>query len=204
MGRSDQVSNALEDKLIKKAINGDAGAFESLIVPYEKKVYNIALQMFKNEHDAYDASQEVLIKVYRNLSKFKFESAFSTWLHRLAMNTCIDEYRKRKRHITHTTSMDQQGDYSDAPLRQFKDPNRSPEELLLQQEVVGEVRQAMDCLKAEQKMIIIYRDINGMTYDEIAQIYECSLGTVKSRIARARKSLKDQIILMRQHLNDST
>lgn len=198
------MSNEFEYKLIQKAINGDASAFESLIIPYEKKVYNIALQMFKNEHDAYDASQEVLIKVYRNLNKFKFESAFSTWLHRLAMNTCIDEYRKRKRHMTHTTSMDQHSSESDAPVRQYKDPNRTPEEQVLQQEVVGEVREALESLKEEQKMIIIYRDINGMTYDEIAQVYECSLGTVKSRIARARKALKDHIIHQRQNVIGSS
>lgn len=194
------MSNAFEDKLIKKAMNGDDGAFESLIIPYEKKVYNIALQMFKNEHDAYDAAQEVLIKVYKNLGKFKFESAFSTWLHRLAMNTCIDEYRKRKRHMTHTMPMNAETDDDDRPKRQYRDPNKSPEEQVLQSEVVTEVREALDQLKEEQKMIIIYRDIQGMTYDEIAQMCDCNLGTVKSRIARSRKALKEVIIKKREQL----
>lgn len=190
--------NEVEHKLIKKAISGDNKAFETLIMPYEKKVYNIALQMFKNEHDAYDAAQEVLIKIYRNLSKFKFESAFSTWLHRLAMNTCIDEYRKRKRHMTHTTSMDQTRNDEDTPVRQFEDQSLTPEQKVLQKEVVDEVRDAMSDMKAEQKMLIIYRDIQGLTYDEIAAILECNLGTVKSRISRARKALKEIIVKKRE------
>ena len=192
------MSNDLENKLIKRAQTGDQAAFESLIIPYEQKVYNIALQMFKNEHDAYDAAQEVLIKVYRNLDKFKFESAFSTWLHRLAMNTCIDEYRKRKRHLTHTTSMDDGTEDEDKPVRQFADSRNTPEEEVLRQEQIHEVRRALDALKEDQKMILIYRDIQGMSYDEITQICDCSLGTVKSRIARARKALKEKIIQMRE------
>jgi len=191
------VDNAFEYKLIKKAIDGDTSAFESLIIPYEKKVYNIALQMFKNEHDAYDAAQEVLIKVYKNLSKFKFESAFSTWLHRLAMNTCIDEYRKRKRHMTHTTSMDQNTNDDSKPVKQFEDHHPTPEQAVLSKERVQEVRDALDQMKEEQKLMIVYRDLQGMTYDEIATLCDCNLGTVKSRIARSRKSLKDIIVKTR-------
>lgn len=195
------MDNAFEYKLIKKAIAGDTAAFESLIIPYEKKVYNIALQMFKNEHDAYDAAQEVLIKVYKNLGKFNFQSAFSTWLHRLAMNTCIDEYRKRKRHMTHTTSMDQTKDGQDKSVRQYEDQGPTPEEVLLQKEEVREVRDALDRMKEEQRIMIIYRDLQGLTYDEIAKICECNLGTVKSRISRARRSLKDIILEMRRATN---
>ncbi len=196
------MSNELEYKLIKKAVKGDALAFEQLILPYEKKVYNIALQMFKNEHDAYDAAQEVLIKIYKNLDKFKFESAFGTWLHRLTMNTCIDEYRKRKRHVTHTTSMDQTASDDEVPIRQFEDKKPTPEQQVLKNEVVNEVHSAMDMMKEEQKLLIIYRDIQGYTYDEIAAILDCNLGTVKSRIARSRKALKE-IIIKKRELNST-
>lgn len=194
------MSNELEYKLIKKAVKGDSLAFEKLILPYESKVYNIALQMFKNEHDAYDAAQEVLIKVYKNLSKFKFESAFGTWLHRLAMNTCIDEYRKKKRHMTHTTAMDSSQPDDDSPVKQYEDKAPTPEEHVLKNEIVQEVRSAMDALKEEQKLLLIYRDINGYTYDEIAGILECNLGTVKSRISRARSALKDIILEKREQM----
>ncbi|PKM55532.1 MAG: hypothetical protein CVV00_03695 [Firmicutes bacterium HGW-Firmicutes-5] len=147
------MSAKLEHKLIKNAVNGDSKAFEKLILPYEKKVYNIAMQMFKNEQDAYDAAQEVLIKVYNNLDKFKFESAFSTWLHRLAMNTCIDEYRKRKRHLEHTTTMEVKVGLDDESItRQFVDHSLTPEQEALQNETVMEVRNAMDQLKEDQKL----------------------------------------------------
>ncbi len=194
------MSNEFEYKLIRKAIAGDQRAFESLIIPYEQKVYNIALQMFKNEHDAYDAAQEVLIKVYKNLDKFNFESAFGTWLHRLAMNTCIDEYRKRKRLRQHTSPLESSSDEEEHPVRQYADSANTPEEAVLEKEVVNEVHSALDALKDDQKMILIYRDIQGMTYDEIALIYECSLGTVKSRISRARKALKDKILINREQM----
>ena len=193
------MSFAAEDKLIRDAAAGDAGAFEQLILPYEKKVYNIALQMFKNEQDAYDAAQEVLIKVYRNLGKFKFESAFSTWLHRLAMNTCIDEYRKRKRHMDHTMSMSPANE-EEGPVRDLKDHQPTPEEAVLKKEKVMEVREALAQMKEEQRIMIVYRDIQGFTYDEIAIMCECSLGTVKSRISRARKALKDIIVANREQI----
>lgn len=193
------MSDKSEHKLIKNAVNGDSKAFEKLILPYEKKVYNIAMQMFKNEQDAYDASQEVLIKVYNNLDKFKFESAFSTWLHRLAMNTCIDEYRKRKRHMEHTTTMEVRVSSDEESItRQFVDHNLTPEQEVLQKETVSEVRHAMDQLKEDQKILIIYRDIYGYSYDEIAKMLECNLGTTKSRISRARQALKDIIIKKRE------
>lgn len=193
------MTNDIETKLIKKAIKGNSLAFEKLIIPYEKKVYNIALRMFKNEADAYDASQEVFIKIYKNLNKFQFKSAFSTWLHRIAMNTCIDEYRKRKRHIDHTTSMEQtlKNDAS-TPTRQFEDKSMTIDEKLIQKEVVIEVQEAISFLKEEQKLLIIYRDIEGYSYNEIAEILECNLGTVKSRLSRSRQALKDIIIKKRQ------
>lgn len=191
------MSNDLEYNLIRLAVDGDHQAFEQLIIPYEKKVYNIALQMMRNEQDAYDAAQEVFIKVYKNLHKFNFEAAFSTWLHRLAMNTCIDVYRKRKRHRDHTSSMNQ-NEESDQPTKQYKDPKPSPEEALIKKELIQEVWQGLDHIKVEQRAILVYRDIQGMTYEEIAKIYECNLGTVKSRISRARNALKNQIIKNRE------
>lgn len=194
------MDQAFEHKLIKQAVAGDSAAFESLIMPYEKKIYNIALQMFKNEQDAYDGAQEVLIKVYKNLGKFKFESSFSTWLHRLAMNTCIDEYRKRKRHMTHTTSIEQDDGRDDRPVMQLEDHRPTPEQQILKNEKVQEVRDGLAQMKEEQRMVLIYRDLQGMTYDEIADILDCSLGTVKSRISRARKGLKEIIQKNREQI----
>jgi len=194
------MQKTLEYQLIKKAIKGDHQAFEQLIQPYESKVYNIALQMFKNREDAYDGAQEVLIKVYRNLNKFKFESAFSTWLHRLAVNTCIDDYRKRQRHREHMTSMEIKDQNKETWLRELPDPRKTPEESVLQQETVTEVHQALSQLKDQQKLILIYREIQGYSYAEIGDILTCSQGTVKSRLSRARQALKEIILKNREQI----
>lgn len=186
-----------ELNILNAAIAGDPSAFEALILPYESKIYNIAYQMFRNEQDAFDAAQEILIKVYRNLAKFNHESAFSTWLYRLAKNTCIDEYRKRKRHQEHTQSMQIHSDGETRTL-DFEDHTATPEQTILQQEVIQEVHKALDLLKPEQKIILVYRDLQGMAYDEIADILDVSLGTVKSRISRARIALKEKILELRE------
>ncbi|MBC7959541.1 MAG: sigma-70 family RNA polymerase sigma factor [Vallitaleaceae bacterium] len=192
--------NDLENKLVNRAIKGDSDAFEKIVLTYEKKVYNIAYQMFGNEQDAYDASQEVFIKLYKNIQSFKFDSSFATWLHRIAVNTCIDEYRKKKKHF-------QQAAYSlDEPIendfatvhRQIEDKALSPEQQVVQNETVGEVRQAIDLLKEEHKMILILRDIRGHSYEEICEMLDCSMGTVKSRLSRARISLKNIILESRE------
>ncbi len=192
--------NEIENRIVREAQSGDVDAFERLVVDYEKKVYNIAYQMFNNEQDAYDASQEVFIKIYRNLKSFQFESGFGTWLHRLAVNTCIDLYRKKKRQFMNETAMDDpvQSD-QDAPIqRQFQDEKLTPEQQVIQNETVSEVQRAIQELKDDYKMIIILRDIRGHSYEEITQMLECQMGTVKSRLARARSSLKEIIIKNRE------
>lgn len=194
------MTNDIESAWIKKAMSGDMEAFEKLVITYEKKVYSIAFNMFGNEHDAYDASQEVFIKLYKNIHSFKFDASFSTWLHRIAMNTCIDEYRKKKRHHQKAYSLDEPIDYEDGEIdRQIKDPSNTPEQYLVQKEQVDEVRKAINDLKEDHKVIIILRDIRGYSYEEISEILKCSVGTVKSRLSRARNALKDIILEQREH-----
>lgn len=184
----------LEKKIIKKAIKGDTQAFEKLIIQYEKKVYNICFHMFKNEHDSYDVSQEVFIKVYQSLDKFDFKSSFSTWIHRIAVNACIDEIRKRKRKESKTESIDNTYDNESRTIqKQYVDKTLTPEENVLKKERINDIKQALDQLKEDHRMIIILRDVKGYSYEEISNILDCSLGTVKSRIARARSNLKEII-----------
>lgn len=184
----------LEKKIIKKAIKGDTQAFEKLIIQYEKKVYNICFHMFKNEHDSYDVSQEVFIKVYQSLDKFDFKSSFSTWIHRIAVNACIDEIRKRKRKESKTESIDNTYDNESHTIqKQYVDKTLTPEENVLKKERINDIKQALDQLKEDHRMIIILRDVKGYSYEEISNSLDCSLGTVKSRIARARSNLKEII-----------
>jgi len=193
------VSYDIELRIIKDATRGNPEAFEKIVTTFEKKVYNIAYQMFGNEHDAYDASQEVFIKIYQKLSMFKFDSAFSTWLHRITVNTCIDLYRKNKRQTKENFSIDKEISTKDSSVSfQLVDSGLTPEENSIQIETVNEVRQGINELSEEHKAIIILREINQYNYNEIAEILDCSLGTVKSRLARGRNALKEIILKNRE------
>lgn len=187
----------MENELIKKAKNGDTAAFEQLISQYTTILYNIALRIMGNHEDASDASQEALIRVYRNIGKFKGESKFSTWIYRIAYNACIDEYRKRKskRGISFISTDDCYED-SENPLLCIADASPTPEESALQRERTKMLYNAIGKLSATSRSTIMLRDVDGLSYEEIAKIQGCSLGTVKSRVNRARTQLKE--ILLQQ------
>jgi RNA polymerase sigma-70 factor (ECF subfamily) len=181
----------LEEKLIQKAIEGDKAAFEKLIFNYEGKIYAIAFKVFKNEADAYDVAQEICIKVYKKIESFRYESSFSTWLYRLATNTAIDEYRKAKRKHTKESSIDVPIDVGEEQVTmQLTDQRDTPEEAFLRKEKIKYVWDALAKLTDEQKNIIILKDIEGKSYQEISDILNIHLGTVKSRLARSRIALK--------------
>ena len=186
-----------EKDLIRKAKQGDMLAFEELILKHEKIVYNVALRMMNHSEDARDISQEVFLKAYRSLSNFDERSAFSTWLYRITHNTCIDEMRKRKGKQTY--SLEEELESEDGSMqRQIADESDTPEESLLREEQKSEILQALDTLSEEHKAAIILRDVKGLAYEEIAEILELSLGTVKSRINRARNRLKNEILKIRE------
>ena len=184
-----ELCMAEDKRLIKLAKNGDIEAFEKLVNVYQSKVYNLAYKMFGNPEDASDLAQEALIKIYRNISTFKEESQFSTWIYRIAYNLYVDELRKRKK--VDVQSIDEQYDDSSESKITIIDNRPTPEQSLENKEKTEIIHNAIDKLSAEHKSAIILRDIDGHTYDEIAIIQSCSLGTVKSRINRARSQLKD-------------
>ncbi len=196
------MANDMEKTIIRKAVKGDRDAFEKLIIKYEKRVYNIAYQMFGNEHDAMDIGQEVFIKVYQSLHKFDNKSAFSTWLHRITVNTCIDAHRNRKKD-QQVESIDETKKNDEGILtKQYMDKGPTPEEAAIKKENITFVREAIDELKEDHKVIIVLRDIKGYSYDEISDILDVSIGTVKSRIARARSQLKITILKREQNCGD--
>ncbi len=179
--------------LVKKAKAGDMLAFEDLILQYEKLVYNVALRMMNHTEDAYDISQEVFIKAYRYIKNFDERSAFSTWIYRIAVNTCIDEMRKRKGKETQSIDKELQDDEG-SWKQELVDGDATPEEALVEREDKSEIMQALDTLSEEHKTVVVLRDIRGLSYDEIADITETSLGTVKSRLSRGRKQLQIEIL----------
>ncbi len=193
--RGDVVQQQKEqsDALVALAKKGDMQAFETLLIKHEKMVYHIAFRMFGTLEDAKDISQDVFLKVYRNLQYFDEKSAFSTWVYRIAVNTCIDEMRKRKGKQTYSLEAeleDSEGVYQ----KQFADDGQTPEQSMMRKEAQREILQALERLSPEHKMAIILRDIRGFSYEEIAEITDTGLGTVKSRISRARQQLKEEIL----------
>lgn len=192
-----------EKELIQKAKQGDMTAFEELILKHEKIVYNVALRMMNHSEDAKDISQEVFLKAYRNIANFDERSAFSTWLYRITTNTCIDEMRKRKGKQSY--SLEEELENEDGTMqRQIADEGDTPEESLLREERKSEILQALENLSAEHKAAVVLRDVKGLSYEEISEILELSLGTVKSRISRARNQLKTEILKIRERNEKTT
>lgn len=182
----------MDSLLISNAINGDMSAFEKIISMHEQSVYRIALRYTKNESDALDISQETFIKVYRAISSFKGDSSLSTWIYRIASNVCIDHIRKNnKPPEVPLYKTDENGNTYDINV---PSPIGNPEEYVDSAETMDEIACALNKLSDEHKEVIVLRDIEGFSYAEIADILEVEEGTVKSRIARARKKFRTILI----------
>ena len=181
-----------EAAIVRKVLGGDANAFETLVLEYEKNVYNIALRMTGNSEDAADMTQEAFIKAYNSLQSFRGDSKFSVWLYRIVSNVCLDFLRSRNRRPTVSLSVEDD-DGEDAQL-DVADESQSPE-LLLDRKLTREsVRRGLDSLPPDYRQILLLREIQGLSYDEIAQALSLEVGTVKSRIFRARKRLCNFLI----------
>lgn len=182
--------NNNERWLIEESQKGNVDAFEELIKEHKKSAYNIALRVLRNVEDAEDASQEALIKIFKNISNFNMESTFKVWMYRIVVNTCIDF--KRKKNIN-ALSIDETIDLGSGReiQREISDESSNPDALIDKNYNTQLVNDAINKLDDDFKTIIILRDIQGFSYDEISGILDCNLGTVKSRLSRARKSLKE-------------
>ncbi|MDF3000612.1 MAG: sigma-70 family polymerase sigma factor [Bacillota bacterium] len=189
-------SDLNEKQLIQKAKMGDEKSFESLILGCQSKAYNLAIRYLKNEEDAMDALQESFIKIFRHLNSFKEDSRFDTWVYRIVVNTCNDILRKNSSRKT-TDSIFRTEDDKETVL-EIPDSSGAPEEVYDKKEKSEHIMSCMDKLSQDQREIIILRDIQGFSYDEISEILKCSVGTVKSRINRSRLKLRE--ILMEQNL----
>ncbi|NMA95647.1 MAG: sigma-70 family RNA polymerase sigma factor [Clostridiales bacterium] len=177
-----------ETRLISKAKKGDIPAFEMLISTHEKMVYNYCYRMAGNLHDAQDLTQEVFLKAYRSLGSFKGRSQFSTWIYRIAYNTCIDNHRSKKPEDFEMSSMDDEESHM-----QFSSKDDRPEDRLLTKERQEIIQECINQLRPEYRSAIILRDIQGHSYEEIAKILDIPLGTVKSHISRGRTDLRKSL-----------
>lgn len=186
--------NDYEKELIKKAIMGDEASFETLIFSCKGKAYSIAFRYLRNREDAMDVLQESFIKIYRHLGKFNFNSSFDTWVYRIVINSCNDLLKKTKsRPPSESIYKDSDANYH----FEIVDKEPLPDEKLIKKEEAEYILECLDKLQQEQKEMLILRDIHGFSYEEISELLKMNLGTVKSRISRARENLK-KIYLMEQ------
>lgn len=179
-----------DDSLIEKSKQGDMEAFNQLVRRYDVKIYNVAYRFMGNHADACDLAQETFIRAYQALPKFRGDSGFLTWLYRICSNACRDELRRQQRQ--QKVSLDKLPNGVDISAH-VKSSEPLPEEMLERQELKLAVQSFLNSLSEEHRLILILREIQELSYDEIARALDCSIGTVKSRLSRARRALKEKI-----------
>ena len=178
-------------ELIERAIQGDEAAYKELLENYRGAIFNLLYKMVRNKEETEDLVQEAFIKAFRALPSFNEEYAFSTWLYKIAINNCIDHMRKKR---LKTYSMDKPVQSKDGELdREFPDTSMSPDKQVLHEERTNIIETAIDELPENYKVAIILRHSEEKAYEEIAEILNIPLGTVKARIFRAREMLKKKL-----------
>lgn len=189
MNRQDRKE--IERSIVAKALAGDEKAFEWIVQRYRPGLYNLILRMVKDPQEAEDIVQETFVKAYAALSSFSEEYAFSTWLYKIAINHCIDHFRKKK---LPTFSLDRTIETKNGELkRDFPDRGLTPEASVLRTERHRLIREAIEKLPEHYRVVIVLRHQEERSYEEIARILGVPLGTVKARIFRARELLKKML-----------
>jgi RNA polymerase sigma-70 factor (ECF subfamily) len=184
-----------DEALVRAFQSGDKVAFDKLVLKHKDKLFNTIYWFLGDYEEANDCAQETFIKLFRSLKKFRFESAFSTWLYRIAINTSKNrlkssEYRWKKKTVPIEKP---EGSKGGNPSLEIKDDSPSPVIELEKKERLRLIKEAINSLSREQNRVIVLRDIQGLSYEEIADITGLNLGTIKSRIARGRLELRDKL-----------
>jgi RNA polymerase sigma-70 factor (ECF subfamily) len=186
------MSNESTDKeLVKRVQKGDKGAFDLLVLKYEHKIVNLVMRYVRDPEQALDISQEAFIKAYRALPRFRGESAFYTWLYRIAVNTAKN-YLAAQRRRPMDIELDLQDQEQYGLHARLKETD-TPEEVALSHELQETLERAFEALPDDLRTAIILRELDGMSYEEIAQTMDCPVGTVRSRIFRARDAIGKKV-----------
>lgn len=188
------VSSDAEDLALVTAVKGgDKHAFKVLMQRYQRKVYAVAFGFLRNQEDALDVVQESFIKVHRYIGKFEGNSTFYTWLYRIVANLCIDHLRKAKRHRDVEFDDGLRHDAKDEPASDFT-PHLGhlgdPSDMLRRKEIAAAVEASLDHLSEKHRAVIVMRELQGMSYEEMAQAMKCSKGTIMSRLFHARRNMQ--------------
>jgi RNA polymerase sigma-70 factor (ECF subfamily) len=185
-----------ESELVKRAQEGDRDAFRELVENYQRKVYSICYGMLKDNDDALDVSQEVFVKVYRYLEKFNHQSSFYTWLYRITHNTCIDYIRKntRVRKVEYDDRIGRDADEIEGGEHVLPSTlGLNPDKVYGRKELREKMLEALETLSEKHRTILILREVEGLSYEEMAEVLNISKGTVMSRLYHARRYFQDAI-----------
>jgi len=185
-------NNAILDKeLVRRVQQGDKSAFDLLVIKYQHRIIQLVNRYIKDPSEAQDVAQEAFIKAYRALGNFRGDSAFYTWLYRIAINTAKNYLVSRsRRHSDYHLDIQDAEQVGNAPQLQGMD---SPDYLLMNDEIITVIKSAIEKLPEEMRIAIMLREFEGMSYEEIAQAMDCPVGTVRSRIFRAREAIDEKL-----------
>ena len=186
-----------ESELILQCKDGNVEAFEQLVIKYQRQIYTVAYRFMGNHEDASDLAQEAFLKAYKSIGRFRGESSLKTWLYHIVSNVCRDELRKRKKGQVFSLDAPILTEEGEIP-RQTEDWTYAPDLIYESKEIQLFIQEALNQLSPEYKEVIILREIQGFSYEEIATHLDCSLGTIKSRLNRARKAMRDILIGRRE------
>jgi RNA polymerase sigma-70 factor (ECF subfamily) len=186
-----------EQDLIEKCLAGQAEAFGSLIAPYQDRLYNTLFRMTGHREDAAELFQESMVRVYRGLRSYQGDSAFYTWLYRIVLNVAFTDRRRKKSRPIATESI------SSATSRELADPDSSREtgRNVERAETRGIIEEALAAIAEPYRVVLVLKDIDGLKYEEIAEILDVPIGTVRSRLHRARSEMRDRL---QPHLDRGT
>ena len=185
------IEEDIDAELVQRVQRGDKKAFDVLVSRYQYKITQLVSRYIKDPHEALDVAQESFIKAYRALPSFRGESAFYTWLYRITINTA-------KNHIATRARRPSDGEIDVEEAEQFESGSRlrnqeTPEGLLMTEELANVIQKALNDLPDELRTAITLREFDGLSYDEIAEVMNCPVGTVRSRIFRAREAIEKRL-----------
>ncbi|WP_445368892.1 RNA polymerase sigma factor RpoE [Methylomonas sp. BW4-1] len=191
MNEQETNTEDLDQELVRRVQQGDKSAFDLLVMKYQHKIVHLVNRYVKDPSEAQDVAQDTFIKAYRALGDFRGDSAFYTWLYRIAINTAKNYLLSRsRRHFDYEIDVQDAEQVENAP--QLKDIE-TPENLLMNEQIVAVIKSAIERLPEEMRIAITLREFEGMSYEEIAEAMDCPIGTVRSRIFRAREAIDQKL-----------
>jgi RNA polymerase sigma-70 factor (ECF subfamily) len=194
-GSDAPAGDVSDQELVARCQAGEQGAFDTLVLRHQQRALNVAYQLLRNHEDAMEVAQDAFVRAYRSIHEFRGDAAFTTWLHQIVVNLARNKHRwwtRRGRAIT--ASLDQPLETSDGPVEpQIASAAPGPDDLALRREFLGRLDVCMGRLPRKFREVLVLRNVEELSYEEIAVVLRCSVGTVKSRIARARESLRQSM-----------